>query len=246
MKQFFISYSPKDALFARRLRRSTYLLFVVFTVAYIALFIWLNTALGNLAVDSIKDQMLALVETGMYYVNSNVDEYEALVVSHPAGDNTVYESDNWRTQFYGFLSNVKSSNKNIRTNFKLYAIARGKDDSEYLIVASTDTSVNYKDAFPSYGSASVQIAGMERTTVSTQVVADSSGRRISACSPIINSQAVSIGALCVDFDSQILIDTRKEVTSTLIPPFQIIYASMIVMVFLAERWLQRSRDTAQK
>lgn len=227
-----------------RLRRLTYLLLGVFTVAYVALFFWLNTLTSNLAVNSIKDQMLALVETSVCFINVNIDGYQEFLDAYPAGDNTVYEAGGWHSYMYGLLTDIKNTNKNVRTNIELYTITQGKDNSEYLIVTSTDNTINYKEAYTSSGPVSAQIAGMEKTTANATVYADKNGRRISACSPIFNTQGVSIGALCADFDAQLLDDTRQRVTNTLGGVFLAVYPAMIVLVLFATRSVQKAKKSA--
>lgn len=226
------------------LRRLTNLLLGVFTVAYVALFFWLNTLTNNLAVNSLKDQMLALVETSVCFINVNIDGYQEFLTAYPAGDNMVYEAGGWHSYLYGLLTDIKNTNKNIRTNIELYTITQGKDASEYLIVTSTDNTINYKETYMSTGPGSAQIAGMEKTTVNTKVYADKSGRRISACSPIFNTQGISIGALCADFDAQLLDDTRQRVTNMLGGVFLAVYPAMIGLVLVATRSAQKAKKSA--
>lgn len=225
-----------------RLRRLTYLLLVVFTIAYGALFFWLNTITNTLAINSIKDQMLALVETSVCFINVNIDGYQSFLDSYSVGDNKVYESD-WYSFMSNLLGDIKATNKNIRTNIELYTITQGKDSGEFLIVASTDNAIDYKTAFTSNGSSSAQIAGMNKTTVDVTVYQG----WISACSPIINSNGDSIGAMCADFNAQLLEETRQKVTTTLGIAFIAIYPAMIALVFFTTRSFQKKRvDISRK
>jgi hypothetical protein len=223
-----------------RMRRLTYLLLGVFTVAYAILFFWLNTVTSNLAVNSIKDQMLALVETSVCFING--DDYTAFVDYFPEETDTVYEDDYYYTLEY-FMLDVIDTNENIDTEAVLYTIIEGSQTNEFLIVNSTDPEADmaYKTSVIAINADVPQIAGLKKTVADTTVYTDDWGTWISACSPILNSNDESVGALCADFNAQLLEDTREKVTTTLGFAFLAIYPAMIVLVLFATRSLQKVR-----
>ncbi len=224
-----------------RLRRLTYLLLGVFTVAYIALFVWLNQVTSALAVNSIKDQMLALVETSVCFING--DEYDTFINYFPEANSAVYEDYYYSTLDF-FMNDVKATNENIEVEVVLYTIAKGSTADEYLIIASTEEAedIAYKTAKQANNANAIQIAGMEKTVVNTTIYTDEWGTWISACSPILNSNDESVGALCADFNAQLLEDTRQKVTTTLGIAFLAIYPAMIVLVLFTTRSFRKNRD----
>jgi len=225
---------------ATRMRRLTYLLLGVFTAAYVVLFFWLNTVTSNLAVNSLKDQMLALVETSVCFINGN--DFGVFIQSFPEADNTVYESDYYST-LENFMLDVIGTNENIETETVLYSIVKGSKTNEFMIVNSTDAAADiaYKTSVIARDANVPQIAGMEKTVADTTIYTDEWGTWISACSPILNSDNESVGALCADFNAQLLEDTRKRMTTTLGIAFLAIYPAMIILVFFATRSFQKTR-----
>jgi len=228
-----------------RLRRLTYLLLGVFTIAYAALFFWLNTVTSTLAVNSIRDQMLALVETSVCFINGN--DFDSFINYFPSETDAVYEDDYYSTLEY-FMLDVIDTNENIETEAVLYTITQGSNPSEFLIINSTDpeADVAYKTPVIAINANVPQIAGMEKTTADTTIYTDDWGTWISACSPILNSDEESVGALCADFNAQLLEDTREKVTSTLRNAFLAIYPAMVVLVLFATRTFQKSRNRVVK
>ncbi|NOT05599.1 MAG: toll/interleukin-1 receptor domain-containing protein [Anaerolineales bacterium] len=223
-----------------RMRRLTYLLIGVFTAAYAVLFFWLNTVTSTLAVNSIKDQMLALVETSVCFING--DEYQAFINNFAAETSAVYEDYYYSTLEF-FMSDVIATNKNIETEIVLYSVTLGSKANEFLIINSTDAAVDtvYKTPVIARGPSAIQIAGMKKTVADTTIVTDDYGTWISACSPILNSSNDSVGALCADFNAQLLEDTRQKVTTTLAIAFIAIYPAMILLVLFTTCSLRKKK-----
>jgi hypothetical protein len=228
-----------------RLRRLTYLLLGVFTIAYVVLFFWLNTVTSNLAVTSIKNQMLALVETSVCFISGN--DFQAFIDHFPAGADEVYEDDYYSALEY-FMLDVIDTNENVGVEVALYTITRGDKANEFLIINSTDpeADIEYKKSITAVNANAPQIAGLERTVADTTVYTDEWGTWISSCSPILDSNAESVGALCADFNAQLLEDTREKVATTLGVAFLAIYPAMIVLVLFATRSIQKRRNERGK
>jgi hypothetical protein len=218
-----------------RLRRLTYLLIGVFTAAFIALFLWLNTMVGDFAVNSIKDQMLAIAETSVSFIDG--DQYEILVNSYSEGDEAVLQ-DEYYLALIHLIENVISRNENIVADAGIYFITRADNENEILFVASDFE--HYKSAWE-VDSNSVQRSGLEETSANTEIYIDQYGSWVSSCTPIFNSSENSVGALCVDIEASVVAETRREVTNTLLIAFVAIYPAMIGIVFLATRSLSKKR-----
>jgi preprotein translocase subunit SecG len=226
-----------------RLRRLTYLLLGVFTVAYIALFFWLNQETSKLAIDSVKNQMLALVETTVCFMYG--DQFEPFINSYSSKDNSVYEADYYKS-LAAYMENVKSMNQNIaETDIVLYTVIKGSKADEYLVVNSTRENVDYKTVKSTRNANAAQIVGIQRTVVDTTTVSENeNGIWISACSPILNSKGESVGALCADFNARLLQDTRQKVITTLGFAFIAIYPAMILLVLFVTRNAQKAKNPA--
>jgi hypothetical protein len=224
-----------------RMRRLTYLLIGVFTVAYVILFIWLNTVTSTLAVNSIKDQMLALVETSVCFING--DEFQSFISAFDVETSAVYDDYYYSTLEF-FMTDVIATNENIGTEVVLYSITKGSNANEFLVINSTDTAadISYKTSINAPTTGAIQIAGMNKTVADTTIVTDEFGTWISACSPILNSNNESVGALCADFNAQLLEDTQQKVTTTLVVAFLAIYPAMILLVLFTVRSFRKQRD----
>lgn len=214
-----------------RLRRLTYLMLGVFTVAFIALFFWLNTVTNNLALNSIKDQMLALVETSVCFITA--EDFDAFVKYFPAADPAVYQDGYYETLSF-FMDDVIMTNKNIQTDVVLYTITNGEKPGEIYLIAASGGLEDYKTAIPTAETSSALVNGLTQTAVDMNVFYDEQGAWVTACSPI-HSPAGSVGALCADFNAKLLDDTRKRVTTTLGIAFIAIYPAMILLVIFSTR-----------
>lgn len=225
-----------------RLRRLTYLLLGVFTVAYVVLFFWLYQVTSALAINSIQNQMLALVETAVCFVYG--DEFGSFVNTYAYKDNSVYDTG-YYNKLADYMHNVKNMNENINgAEIVLYTIIKSSKVDEYLIINSTDEAqdVTYKTTRRAHNTNVAQIAGLKKTVADMNITEDEFGIWISACSPILNSKGESVGALCSDFNAQFLEDTQKKVVTALVIAFLAIYPAMIVLVLYATRSLQKKRD----
>jgi len=215
-----------------RLRRSTYILLFIFTVAFAALYGWLYKLVTDLALSSVTNQMAAIVETGIPSIDGNL--FRKLITSYDATDASAY-NDPYLISLESLLSAIKESNKRVDPNMSLYAITNGAQKGEIMIIASANQEYNYKDAFIFDDLTSSQIVGMEKTTKDSQITSNEFGNRISACAPIMDRSARPVGALCTDFHVDIVYDTRAGVMKTLGIAFAIVYPAMVVLVLFATR-----------
>lgn len=214
-----------------RLRRLTYLVLGVFTLAFFALFFWLLSVTSDLAITSIKDQMLALVETSVCFING--DEYASFVKAFPTAGNAAYDDYYYQTLDF-FMNDVIATNENIKAKISLYVIAKDNNNGKIVILASTTKDVSFRD-LGNNNPSSAQAIGLHKSNAATTVYRDQHGSWISACSPILDSNNDSVGALCTDFSAAYLDDTRQRVTTTLILAFLAIYPLMILIVLFATR-----------
>ncbi len=226
-----------------RLRRLTYILLGVFTIAFIALFFWLNLVTSTLAINSVKDQMLALVETSVTFIDG--DDFESFINAFPSDSRAVHQ-DEYYQNLASFMDNVKVTNENIKAQMALYTIVKGDQVDEINFVISTVKEVPYMSSFTSDNMDTARFAGFEKSTADTNIIRDANGSWISACSPILNSRGKSVGALCADFNAGLLEDTRKRVATTLGIAFIAIYPAMIILVLLTTRSFRKIRNGIPK
>lgn len=219
-----------------RLRRLTYLLIGVFTLAFVALFIWLNTVVGNLAVNSVKDQMLAIAETSVSFMDG--DAYETLINSYAEFDEAVLQ-DEYYQWIASIVDGIVSTNENIDGDVGVYFIAHADGENEVLAIY---TDYDHFKSVWTVESDSVMLAGLEETSANTEAYTDDYGTWVSACSPILNSEETSVGALCVDLDASLVAETRRRATNTLLIAFIAIYPAMIAAVFFTTRSISRQRS----
>jgi hypothetical protein len=110
---------------------------------------------------------------------------------------------------------------------------------------STDADIAYKTAYIADTQQKVQVAGLVETTVDTNAtIVEGGDKIISACSPVYNSKREPIGALCADFNAQLLDDTRARVTTTLAIAFLAVYPAMIALVLFVTRRAQKAKKSA--
>ena len=214
-----------------RLRRLTYLMLAVFTVAFIALFFWLNTVTNNLALTAIKDQMLALVETSVCFIKAA--DFDSFVKYFPAADPAVYQDSYYET-LKTFMDDVIMTNQNIKTDIVLYTITRGDQPDQIYLIAATGSMEDYKTSIPAAEVSNALVDGLTKTAADMNVIYDEHGAWVTACSPI-HAPSGSVGALCADFSAKLLDDTRRRVTTTLGIAFLAIYPAMILLVVLSAR-----------
>ena len=220
-----------------RLRRLTYILIAVFTAAFIVLFLWLNAAAGDLAVNSVTNQMLAIAETSASFIDG--DRFELLVASYEEEDDAVLQDEFYLWLEY-IVKRIVATNENIDGDMGVYFVAAA--DAENKVLAIYSDFDNFKAVWDMKVD-SVMLSGMKETRANTEVYDDDYGTWVSACTPILNSEETSVGALCVDLDASVVAETRQKATSTLLIAFIAIYPAMILGVFLTTRSISRQRST---
>jgi len=216
-----------------RLRRSAYILLLIFTAAFAALYGWLYKLVTDLALESVTNQMAAIVETGIAGIDGS--QFQKLISSYSATGDSVYD-DPYFISFESQLDAIKESNTSntkVDPNMSLYAITNGSQRGEIMIIASANQEYNYKDTFTFDDLSSSQILGMEKTARDTKITNNELGNRISACAPIPGQASKPVGALCTDFHVDIVYETRSGVMNTLNIAFIAVYPAMIILVLFA-------------
>ncbi len=223
-----------------RMRRLTYLLLGVFTVTFMVLFFWLNNIIRNLAVESVKDQMLAIAESSVPFIDG--DQYELLLNSHEENDATVLQ-DPYYQWLATVVESVVSANENIDGDMGIYFVAEGNEEDQVLAIYSDWD--HFKSVW-TVESDSVLLKGMETTTANTEPYDDEFGTWISACTPIENSDETSVGALCVDLDASLVENATSQARNTLLIAFIVVYPAMLAAVILTTRSLSKQRKKIGK
>ena len=219
-----------------RLRRLTFAMLAIFSVAFALLYLWLFNLVTDLSLASIKNQMIALVESGSVSIDGH--QFHKLVGEYPSGANAAY-NDPYFVTLESFLTKVKHANTSVDRNMSYYAIASGLKQGEIMVVASADREYTFKQPFVLNDLSYSQVAGLEKTTADLETNKNEFSNKISACTPIRDGQSRSVGALCTDFHLDIVTETRASVARTLGIAFLAIYPAMILLVLYTTRSLSR-------
>ena len=220
----------------KRLRRLTFAMLAIFSVGFVLLYGWLFKLVTDLSLASIKNQMIALVESGSVSIDGG--QFHKLVGEYPSGSNTAY-TDPYFMSLETFLTQVKHANSSVDPHMSYYAIASGLKNGEIMVVVSADREYTFKEPFVLDDLKYSQIAGLERTTADLETNKNEFNNKISACTPIRDGQSRSVGALCTDFHLDIVTETRSSVARTLGIAFVAIYPAMILLVLFTTRSLSK-------
>ncbi len=219
-----------------RLRRLSFAMLAIFTVAFVLLYFWLFKLVTDLAYSSLKNQMIALVESGSVSIDGQ--QFHKLAGDYQADASAAY-NDSYFASLETFLTNVKNANTSTDPNMSYYAITNGLKQGEIMVVAAADREYTFKQPFILDNLEYSQVAGMEKTTADFVTNKNEFSDKVSACTPIRDNQSHSVGALCTDFHVKIVNDARSSVARTLGIAFVSIYPAMIIMVLVATRSLSK-------
>ena len=219
-----------------RLRRLSFAMLVVFSIAFAVLYLWLFKLVTDLSYAAIKNQMIALVESGSVSIDGQ--QFHKLVGDYPNAATAAY-SDPYFVTLETFLTQVKQANTSVDPNMSYYAIASGLKKGEIMVVASANREYEFKEAFVLDDLGYSQVAGLEKTTADLETDKNEFSNKISACTPIRDGQSRSVGALCTDFHVDIVNETRTNVARTLGIAFLAIYPAMVIVVLVATRSLSK-------
>ena len=219
-----------------RLRRLTYAFLVIFSIAFAVLYLWLYKLVTDLSYASIKNQMIALVESGT--VSIDAQQFHKLVGEYPSDVNAAY-NDPYFVSLEAFLTNVNHANTSVDPNMSFYAITNGLKKGEIMVVASADREFTFKQPFVLDDLGYSQITGLEKTTADFVTDKNEFSNKVSACTPIRDGKSQSVGALCTDFHVNIVYDTRADVARTLGLAFLVVYPVMVLAVVATTRSLSK-------
>ncbi|MFT3894665.1 MAG: hypothetical protein QM730_23800 [Anaerolineales bacterium] len=219
-----------------RLRRLSFAMLAIFTVAFALLYLWLYKLVTDLSSVALKNQMITLVETGAVTIDGQ--QFHKMVGEYGINASAAYQDD-YFLFLENFLTQVKHANTSVDPNMSYYALASGLKPGEIMVVASADREYTFKQPFILNSQEYSQIAGLEKTTVDFVMNKNEFSDKVSACTPIRDNQSHSVGALCTDFHAAIVTDTRASVARTLGIAFLAIYPAMIVLVLIATRSLSK-------
>jgi TIR domain-containing protein len=226
-----------------RLRRLTFAMLAIFTVAFALLYLWLFKLVTDLSYASIKNQMITLVESGSVLIDG--EQFHKLVGTYPADVAEAY-NDPYFVSLENLLTDIKHANTSVDPNMSYYALTKGLKDGEIMVVTSANREYKFKEPFVLNNLSYSQIAGMEKTTADFITNKNEFANKISACTPIRNGQNQSVGALCTDFHVDIINETRASVARTLGIAFLAIYPGLVIIVLLTTRSLSKFSTKALK
>ena len=226
-----------------RLRRLTFAMLAIFTIAFVLLYFWLFTLVTNLSSTALKNQMITLVESSAVAIDGA--QFHELVGEY-SGDSSEAYQDSYFLALEAYLTEIKKSNTSTDPNMSIYVLTSGLKQGEIMVVASADREYSFKQPFTLNNSSYSQVAGLQKTTA--DLITDKKGfnEKVSACTPIRDSQSRSMGALCTDFHASIVTDARAAVARTLGIAFVSVYPAMVVIVLAATRSLSNFSSRFKK
>jgi len=222
-----------------RSRRLVYMMTIISTISFAALYFWLYRLVTDMSWKALKDQMVELIETSSVAID--VDQVQTIIQKYPEGageptDNAYYKS------LGKLLSDIKHHNTRTDPNLSLYVITQGRQPQDILVLASADGEFSYNEAHAYTSQNNAQLQGLQSTSNDFEILnysINTADERISACTPLINKQSVSIGALCTDFHTTIVFQAQSTVAKTLGGAFIAIYPLMLAIVFFTTRSLSK-------
>jgi len=219
-----------------RLRRLSYAFLVIFSIAFALLYLWLFKLVTDLSYASIKNQMIALVESGAVSIDG--EQFHKLVGEYPSATSAAY-NDPYFVSLESFLTKVKHANTSVDPNMSFYVLTNGFKKGEVMVVASADREYTFKQPFVLKDLKYSQIAGMERTTADLVSDKNAFTHKVSACTPIRDNQSHPVGALCTDFHDDIVTEARAGVARTLGLAFLAVYPALVLLVLVTTRSLSK-------
>jgi len=221
-----------------RLRRVTFLVLAVFTLAFFALYAWLSRVTTDLAMNSIKNQMLALVETSVSIVDGN--EYQSFASAYADPSDTAVYSDEYYQRLTRYVDGIRAGNTNIPGEIVLYTIVKGGNSGEFSVLVSTMEDLPFRFSITSNNPSDIHAVGMNETVADPQTIyQNENGGWVCSCAPIYNDNGESVGALCADFDANLVEETKRRVKTILTLGFIAIYPVMIGLTLMATRNVQK-------
>jgi hypothetical protein len=222
-----------------RLRRLTFILLGIFTVAFIALFFWINKITTDVIISALSDHLKSIIQTGELSIDPQ-EFTEVLKVKQPSeglSDDPLFLSHQ------AILQKLKDLNP----HSSLFTITMGENADEITMVGSSafrnwdeailllyaikkDSTIYHYDTLA---------AGLKETTVDSAPTKNDWGYWMTGCTPIKDTKSQSLGALCADFDSSYVNQVRSNVTKTLIVAFLSIYPIVVILILSTTQVLKR-------
>ncbi len=216
---------------------------ILFVVAFVAIFIWLDRFVTNMAMTNLRNDLLATAETASAGING--DNHTALFESGKIDDATY-------SQMSAFLRSVKGTNPRA-SGMYTYLQLPNEPDQVRLVVsaalppgseASAAKTANlsectqipsssrpalgevYKDISPA------MLNGLRTPTVETELWPDSWGTWLSGYAPIYNSRGEAVGAVGVDMCAQNVILLQQSIRRSVLIAILIALAILIGVVYI--------------
>ncbi|HET9908543.1 MAG TPA: toll/interleukin-1 receptor domain-containing protein [Anaerolineales bacterium] len=227
-----------------RMRRLSYVLLGIFTLAFFALFYWVYRSTTDLVLDAMRNELHAIIETGALSIDAQA--FADLLKLAPSTEGT--SQDPLFISHREVLQNIQAANPNAQ----VYTVAASPNPEEVYIVANaygilSDLNDEFKYAYKvSDFNYDTLIGGMQETIVDMSIFTDQFGTWMSGCTPIKDAQENSLGALCADFEASFVYQAQSDATRTLKLAFLSIYPIVLILILSATQILQRVTSRFRK
>jgi HAMP domain-containing protein len=214
----------------------------LFVLAFAVIFIWLDQFVKGMAMNTLRNDLLATAETAAAGING--DAHTALFESGTIDDATY-------TQMSSFLRSIKKINPRASGVYTYLQLPNESDQVRLVVSAAlppgaqveTNTTADLSEckipssSRPALGKeytyiSPAMLAGMRVPSVETELLPDEWGTWLSGYAPIYNSKGEPVGAVGVDMCAKNVIDLQQNIRRNMSIALAVSLLFLIGMVWL--------------
>jgi HAMP domain-containing protein len=248
MPQAGSAQSEKKVVFVSLRTKLIAALAILFVVAFAAIFIWLDYFVTQMAMTTVRNEILATAKTAAAGIDG--DAHTALFESGEIDDPTY-------SQISAFLRSVKKTNPRASGMYTYIQLPNESDQVRLVVSAAlppgaeAEATENLSECFqipsssrPALGEpytwiSPAMLAGIKVESVETELLPDDWGTWLSGYAPIYNSKGEAVGAVGVDMCAQNVILLQQSIRRSVLIALAISLIILIVVVWLVANGVTR-------
>lgn len=223
---------------------------LLFILAFAVIFIWLDQFVTGMAMNTLRNDLLATAETAAAGIDGNA--HTALFESGTIDDATY-------TQMSSFLRSIKKINPRASGVYTYLQLPNESDQVRLVVSAALppdaqveiNTNANLSECFqipsssrPALGEvytwiSPAMLAGVRVPSVETELLPDEWGTWLSGYAPIYNSKGEPVGAVGVDMCAQNVIELQQNIRRNMSIAMAVSLLFLIGMVWLIANGVTR-------
>lgn len=225
-------------------------LVALFILAFVAIFIWMDKFVNELAMRNLQTDLIATAKTAAAGIDGDA---HAALFDHGAIDDAAY------TTIADFLRSVQKTNPQA-SGVYTYVQLPDKTDRVQLVVSSgyppgvtpppVDTETHSDSCKAStlprpamredyFDISPTMVAGIQQAGAETELWTDDWGTWLSGYAPIYNSKGESVGAVGVDMCASDVIALRESIRRNVLIALAVSLAALIVVVWVVATGVTR-------